>query len=402
LQGFAEALNQLRVELGDGRRPLSFRRLGDRIRFDPAFLSRVESKAQNPSVNLALALDREFATGGRFIELLLSATGYGNAREPAQWEAVEVIRGLNASDLSPRDIDGLHETVFELCCQYPYRLAGELRVDALWMMRHVARLRDRRLRLTEHRELLVAAGWLALLVACLEYDLGARISSDATRAAAVSLGRESGHSVIEAWGHEIAAWMALTQGRFEHTINHAQAGQAIESNASVAVQLAALEAKGWARLGDAAGVRQILDRSRAHLDQLGTPDRPDHHFVIDPGKWVFYAMDCMRQVGEDAQAAEYAEEVIRQHTALDGTPRAPMRVAEAHATLGVVAARHGDLDEAVRQAELTLAGERRSLPSLLLAADELAGEMRRRYPDADQVSAVGERIGTLRAEAHEL
>ena len=43
-----------------------------------------------------------------------------------------------------------------------------------------------------------------------------------------------------------------------------------------------------------------------------------------------------------------------------------MRLAEARITLGVVAARQGDMDEAVRQGERALSARRRSLPSLLM------------------------------------
>jgi Helix-turn-helix domain len=391
---FAAALHRLRQNAG-----LSFRKLSARVHFDPADLSRVESGRQGPSLNLAAALDDEFATGGLFTDLLVSGGAGSVGRGGAEWEAADVVRGLNASDLGPREIDSLHEIVFELCCQYPYRPAGELRADAVEVMRHVGRLRERRLRLAEHRELLVTAGWLALLVSCLEYDLGARVPAEATRAAAISLGREAGHTEIEAWGYEIAAWMAVTQGRYEHEIAQAQAGLAIESRASVAVQLATHEAKGRARLGDAQSVRAILEASRLRVEGLDAPQRPDHHFVIDPVRWMLHAMDSLRQIGDDDQAAEYAAELIRRHTALDGTVRAPMPVAEAHATLGIIAVRNGDLDGASQQADLTLTGERRSLPSLLLAADELAAEMRRRYPAAPQVVSLDERLATLRASA---
>jgi len=48
-----------------------------------------------------------------------------------------------------------------------------------------------------------------------------------------------------------------------------------------------------------------------------------------------------------------------------------MRLAEAHVTLGVVAARQGDLEEAIDQGKRALNGERKSLPSLLMASRDL-------------------------------
>jgi hypothetical protein len=57
-----------------------------------------------------------------------------------------------------------------------------------------------------------------------------------------------------------------------------------------------------------------------------------------------------------------------------------MRNAEARVTLGVVAARNGDLSQAVDLGERALAGERKSLPSLLMVSRELETEVRRRFP----------------------
>jgi hypothetical protein len=69
------------------------------------------------------------------------------------------------------------------------------------------------------------------------------------------------------------------------------------------------------------------------------PENLDHHFVVDPAKYDFYAMDCYRQLAEDKMAEILADEVIRKSTDFDGTERAPMRTAEARVTLGVIAAR---------------------------------------------------------------
>ena len=41
------------------------------------------------------------------------------------------------------------------------------------------------------------------------------------------------------------------------------------------------------------------------------PENLDHHFVVDPTKFDFYAMDCYRILGEDKLAGNLAEEVIQ-------------------------------------------------------------------------------------------
>jgi len=59
------------------------------------------------------------------------------------------------------------------------------------------------------------------------------------------------------------------------------------------------------------------------------PENLDHHFVVDPIKFDFYAMDCYRHLADDNLAENLADEVIRSSTDFDGKERAPMRLAEA-------------------------------------------------------------------------
>jgi hypothetical protein len=46
---------------------------------------------------------------------------------------------------------------------------------------------DQRVTLKQHREILVQAGWVALLVGCVGYDTGNRQAAETTRQAALSL-----------------------------------------------------------------------------------------------------------------------------------------------------------------------------------------------------------------------
>ena len=57
-----------------------------------------------------------------------------------------------------------------------------------------------------------------------------------------------------------------------------------------------------------------------------------------------------------------------------------MRLAEARITLGVVAAREGDLERAVDQGERALNGDRKSLPSLLMVSRDLTRVLNDQYP----------------------
>jgi tetratricopeptide (TPR) repeat protein len=209
--------------------------------------------------------------------------------------------------------------------------------------------------------------------------MGDRRSAEATRRAALSLGTEADAAEISGWAHEMRAWFALTTGDYHGVVAASQAGSDLAKSHSVAVQLKAQEAKAWARIGDRRQVEVALDVGRKLLEGQPYPDNLDNHFVVDPNKFDFYAMDCYRILGENRMATTLAEEVIRASTDFDGTERSPMRIAEARLTLGVAAAREGELEEAIVHGELALAGERKSLPSLLMVSRELATIINRNF-----------------------
>ncbi len=287
----------------------------------------------------------------------------------------------------------------QLCSEYPFMPADQLLIEGRAWLRRITAMQGQRVTLKQHREMLVLAGWVALLVGCVEHDTGNRQAAETTRRAALSLGEEADHGEIMAWAHEIRAWINLTSGDYHGVVAAARAGTEIAPNTSVAVQLLAQEAKAWARIGDRRQVEVALDRGRRLLDSIPYPENLTHHFVVDPTKFDFYAMDCYRLLTDDNMAENLANEVIQSSTDFDGRERAPMRLAEAHVTLGVVAARQGDLDEAIRQGKRALSGQCRSLPSLLMASRDLTKVLSDRYPGQAGTTEYLDQLHVLSEEA---
>ena len=312
---------------------------------------------------------------------------------------LELVNRLRSSDVSQATLQTLRFRADQLCCEYPYMDPEQLKAEGREWLARLDAVRDSRLTLAQHREVLDIAGWLSLLVGCLEYDTADIRASEATRTAALQIGTETGDAEIAAWAHEMKAWRALTQGNYEETVAAARAGRQATSRHSVAVQLSAQEAKAWARMGDRRNVEIALEEGRKLMEALPYPENPQHHFVVDPDKFDFYAMDCYRTVGEDALAEMHAREVIRRSTAPDGTERLPMRIAEARVTLGVVAARSGDLAGASEAGTAALHSDRVSLPSLLLIANELGHEMAAVAVDAPETRQYREQVQALRKTA---
>jgi transcriptional regulator with XRE-family HTH domain len=385
---FAEMLRQLRTQRG-----LSLSALARVTHYDKGYLSRVENGQRAPSEDVARRCDDALSARG---DLIAAAhLDVAAARETKPSITSELLRRVQMSDITEGSLTALHATVYELCCQYPHRDAAELRTEAHDWLREIARVLRQPVGLSQHRELLTVAGWLALLVGCLEYDLGMRAGAEATRTAAFQLGTEAGTSEIVGWTYEMSAWFALTQGRYSAVVDAVAAGRAADRGHSVLVQLAGQEAKALARMGDIRGMHEALERGQAILSRIPPPERSDHHFVVDPDKWDFYAMDACRLASDNANANMYAHRVLAKGKNPDGSDRWPMRMAEARLTLAVVAARAGELEQAVTYGIEALDVPRRSLPSLLMVAGELDGELQRSYPEEGATAAFREALRSV-------
>jgi hypothetical protein len=231
------------------------------------------------------------------------------------------------------------------------------------------------------RELLVTIGWLALLLGCVHYDLGEREQAEAARQAAYQAGLQAGHGEIIAWSYEMAAWFALTEGRYHDVADYAQAGQQHAGLTNAMIQLVLQQARGQARLSQRREVHASLDHGAKLLEQLPRPEHPENHFVFDHTKWIFYAATCYTWLGDDEPAEEHARELIAYHSRPDGSSNAPMRTAMSHIDLGLIRARHGDLDEAVEHGLTAFSFDRKTEASLLSHAADLDQLLSDRYAD---------------------
>ncbi|MEV0310242.1 hypothetical protein [Nonomuraea fuscirosea] len=309
---------------------------------------------------------------------------------------MELAQQLQASDVGTGTLEALAEAVDLLCRAYPIVPAGTLRDRTQKRLAQINRLLSGRLTLDQHRELLVITGWLTALLGCVHYDLGEREEAETARRAAFEMGRQVGHGELMGWAHEMSAWFALVEGRYEDVVTAARMGQAVAGTSSAMVQLTLQEARGLARIGDRREADRALTRGAEVLSTLPMPEHPDHHFVFDHAKWVFYAATCYTWLSDDDRAEEHARETIQMHMRPDGTSNAPMRVADAHIDLGIVHARRGDLDAAVDQGLAAFDIDRRSLTDLVHRAGDLDRVLRQRYRREALAEEFHERFVTAR------
>lgn len=210
------------------------------------------------------------------------------------------------------------------------------------------------------------------------------------------MGKQAEHGELMAWAYEMSAWFALTEGRYEDVIDAAQRGQAVAGASSAMVQLTLQEAKGHAWLRHRNEASEALTRGATILSKLPTPSYPDHHFVFDHTKWVFYAATIYAWQGDDDRAEEHALEIVGRHARPDGTTNAPMRTANARIDLGMVNARRGDLDAAVEEGLKAFQYDRRSLTDLVNHGEDFEQLLRDLYPGERLAAAFHERLMSAR------
>jgi hypothetical protein len=160
----------------------------------------------------------------------------------------------------------------------------------------------------QRRELLVAAGWLALLGACTHFDLHDHVTAEANRIAAFQLGQQTGHHELMARSLETKAWFALTTGDARSALDLVNQGKRLATpGTGASVQLAVQEARARARLGDCAEVRRAIERPQpnpGHVPQAPPTTRcaPE----VRPGWNPFDA----------AGTSQYASAHVRQPAAI--------------------------------------------------------------------------------------
>jgi len=99
-----------------------------------------------------------------------------------------------------------------------------------------------------------------------------------------------------------------------------------------------------------------MSRGRAVLDRLPDPAHPEHHFVIDPAKADFYAVEVYRGCTPTTPPTSTPSGCGPTPSARTARSRSPMRRSEALLTLGVIAARCGELDAAIAYGLAALGG----------------------------------------------
>ncbi|WP_336216820.1 hypothetical protein [Nonomuraea sp. LPB2021202275-12-8] len=169
----------------------------------------------------ALGFTQNRQTGSRLIEAHVMPVDALRA-EAELYGTMELAQQLQASDVGTGTLEALAEAVDLLCRAYPVVPASTLRDRTQKRLAQINHLLAGRLTLAQHRELLVITGWLTALLGCVHYDLGEREEAETARRTAFEMGRQVGHGELVGWVHEMSAWFALVEGRYEDVVTAAR------------------------------------------------------------------------------------------------------------------------------------------------------------------------------------
>jgi len=266
--------------------------LGRLAGYDGSYVGAVERAAVRPSREPVERCDHALRAGGALLSLWRladdewsttppagradpgpeTAPGPGGGSEPggdAVVEAMELARRAELSEVGADALAGVERAVARLREAAAATPPDMLVPAVLDQRRYVGQLLDGRLTPAHRRRLLVAAGWLSVLLARLYFDAGDREAAEANRDTALRLARQAGHTELTAWTVQALASWALADGRLRDALDLARAGQDLAPPATTAAaQLALDEAQAWAGLGDrvqAAAARHQAALTRAML-----------------------------------------------------------------------------------------------------------------------------------------
>ena len=358
---FPAEMRRLRQERG-----LSLRQLGALAHRAKSHLHELETGKKQPSAEVAEHIDQLLRAGGQLAALVATPMPASTASD--ETDALELAQRIAASDVSAETLERIEAAVDDLASAYATTPPHELLPKVRRHLVYIARLLDARSTLDQHRRLVVAGGWLALLRATVHIDLRQRTAADAHLATAADLAGHAGQTEIQAWCLETRAWDVLTSGDYRQAVALSQQAQAVAPTGSSAhIQATAQEARAWARMGDLRQTRLVLERVDRLVAPLPVPERAEHHFRYDPAKASAYTATTLAWAGDPAAEA-YARAVVEEMRRT-GAAR-PRRYASARLDLGLalLAANKPDEASAVAQAAITSG---RVVPSNWWRATEL-------------------------------
>jgi len=308
----------------------------------------------------------------------------------------------SAPSLTVGDMEQLEQVVAHYAGVFRCTLPQTLYPELLGVRLHVDDLLNGRLRLGQHRDLLVISGWLSNLLGLLCFDLGDPLAASAWCTDVEKRATDADHAELAAWAAQTRVLMAFYGGNPREAVTHAQHGQALAHLGTVVhAKLVAQEMRAWAQLGDAREVHGARYRAERSIAKLPAETPARGAFSISRAGDPPYTATSLLLLGQFGEAEALTRQVIAAHYGVDGKNgpgEHPAGFALAHLRLALALAGLGRLDEAHGAGNVALAAPR-PVRSVVVLAGELDRTLTRTFGDAPSVRDFHERYVTAAKRA---
>jgi transcriptional regulator with XRE-family HTH domain len=325
---------------------------------------------------------RERILHGLGAPVALPSVSSGVGMQSDEEQSLELATRVSASDVGAITLGMLEAAFDDLAIAYPVTRPSDLLGPLRTHVGYVSRLLEGRSTLAEHQRLIVVGAWFSLLLATVHVDLQQERAATSRLRTAAALAEHAGHEEIRAWVLETRAWRAVTAGDYQAAVTLSKAGQKAAPNGSSAqVQATAQEGRALARLGDADGTHDAMDRVATLVNMRPTPDQPGHHYQYDPEKYTAYAGTTLAWLGDGA-AEDYTRRLIFRLSAAESGGGWPRRLASARIDLALTLMHAGQLDEAAHSATLAVSSGHIAPSNYWRAAEVVRAAEARGLPEA--------------------
>src|SRR6266508_1612880 len=306
--------------------------------------------------------------------------------------------GASASRLAAGDVEQLEQAAAHYAAVFRRTLPETLYPEVLAVRLHVGELLGGSLTLSQHRDLLVTAGWLSNVLGLLCFDLGDHLAAGAWCTDVEQRAEDASHLELAAWGAQTRVLMAFYGGRAREAVTCAQKGQTLAPLGTVAhTKLVAQEMRAWAQLRDVREVDSARRRAKQAIAKLPAGAPAQGAFSISRAGDPPYTATSLMLLGQFQEAEAIMRQVIASHYGVGGRGgpgEHPAGFALAHLRLAWALAGLGRLDEAHSAGSMALAAPR-PVRSVVVLAGELDRALTRSFRDTPQARDFHERYVTV-------
>ncbi len=219
------------------------------------------------------------------------------------------------TSLTGEMMDQVEDDVRELAALYSRRPVQEILSRLIATQEMVFRLLETSQRPAHARQLYFLAGVVGGMLARASHDLSHPYNALTQAHTAFACADRAEHDGLRAWIRGLQSMITYWAGRPEESVKHAKSGRvfALAAHNTAAIWLPAVEARAWARLGNAGMVRELIteaDRQREavrsdSLDELGGI------CTFGVSRQLYCAADALAWLPEETELCErYAEQAV--------------------------------------------------------------------------------------------